>query len=191
MFKMCFYYVYVLYVYIYMSDFKKCLEIGHTYEKKSIDILKKHKFKHVVCNYDYNPYYDLTAFKKKQKVYIEVKYNSLTDKTKYIFLECSKINLNPSGLSITKADYYIFFSDSKYWICETDNVKKLLEQTIRKEFKKVNIHNPSVEQLLNFIEHNGLRTKNTIGVLIKVSDVLKISKYNGSLYNSKYNKRLF
>jgi Holliday junction resolvase-like predicted endonuclease len=174
-----------------LAEFKKCLEIGHTYEKKSINILKKHNFKYIKCNYKYNPYYDLTAFKKKQKVYIEVKYNSLTDRTKHIFLECFKIDLNPSGLSITKADYYIFFSNSKYWICKTDHVKKVLEQTIRHELKKASIYNATEEQLLNFIEHNGIRTKNTIGILIKVSDVLKISIYNGSLYNSKYNKRLF
>jgi len=184
---------------VYMNNkntFYKCLRIGHTYERKSIKILEKHHFYKIYCNYEYNPYYDLTALIKKndklKKVYIEVKYNSLTDKTGFIFLECCKTNLKPSGLSITKSDYYIFFSDSQYWIIKTDRVKSILENTIRTELKKAKITDATEEQLLNYIEHNGLKTKNTIGVLISVSDLLKVCSYNGIHNNNDiYKKRLF
>lgn len=171
-----------------MKSFEKCLKEGHIYETKSINILKKHKFKDITIDYKKNSYYDLTAYKKNKKVYIEVKYNSLTDRTKYIFLECCKTNLYPSGISITKSDYYIFFSNSKYWICKTDKVKKLLEQTIRRELNKIKLTKPSDEQLLKYIEYSGLRTKNTIGILLLVDDVNKICKYKGTHNNVK---RLF
>lgn len=172
-----------------MNDFKKCLEIGKIYERKSLKILLKHKFKGVVMDEGYNPYYDIEAFKNNKKVYIEVKYNSLTHKTKYIFLECSKIDLCPSGISITKSDYYIFFSNYDYWICKTYKVKKVLEDTIRRELKKVKITNATYDDLINYIEHEGLRTKNTVGILINVDDVIKICSYKG-IHKMK-NKKLF
>ena len=172
------------------KDFKKCLEIGHYYEKKSISILTNHKFKHIKNNYKYNPYYDLTAFKNKKKVYIECKYNKLTHKTNKIFLECCKINLEPSGISITKSDYIIFFSYFKYWIVKTEKVKKLLERTIINILINNNIPNPTQEQLLLYIEHEAIKTTNTIGILISVDDVIKICKYKGT-HKKTFNKRLF
>ena len=171
--------------------FIKCLEIGHYYEHKSIDILKKHNFKKITNEYNYNPFYDLTAIKNKKTVYIECKYNKLTHKTNKIFLECCKINLQPSGLSITKSNYIIFFSYYKYWIVKTKKVKILLEQTIKNILINNGINNPTHEQLILYIEHEGIKTHNTIGILINVDDVNKICKYSGTHKNNFNKKKLF
>ena len=181
-----------------MSDFKRDLKRGAYYETKSINILLKHGFKKIKIDYKYNPYYDLKAYENRKRVYIEVKYNSLTDKTNKIFLECCKFDktnkILASGISITKATYYIFYSYTKYYMCNTQDVKRLLERTIRDTLKKSNINNPTYEQLRAYIEHNGLRTQNTIGILISVDDVINICKYNGiHLHNTKniYTRNLF
>jgi hypothetical protein len=164
-----------------MSNFKKDLETGQYYENMSINILLKHGFENIEIDGTYNPYYDITAYKNNKKVYIECKYNSLTDKTGYIFLECCKRNLNASGISITKSNYYIFFSKSKYWICGVSKVKNILRKTIEKELKKVKVIKPTVNQLCNYIEHEGIKTSNSIGILICVKKVNKKSKYRGVL----------
>jgi hypothetical protein len=174
------------------ADFKKCLEVGHYYEKKSIKILLKHNFIKIRNNYKYNPYYDLKAFKDRKRVYIEVKYNKLTHITNKIFLEVCKRNLEPSGITITKAQYYIFFSMYKYYICLVNDVKKLLEQTIRNILINNNIENPTREQIILYIEHEAIKTNNTIGILINVVDVIKICHYTGTHKKKNiYNKNLF
>ena len=160
-------------------EFKKCLEVGHLYETKSLYILKNHKFKNITIDYKYNPYYDITAYKKKKKVYIEVKYNSLTDKTQKIFLECCKTNLNASGLSITQSHYYIFHSNTQYWICKTHKIKKLLNKVIRNRLEKTT-NNITNEKICSYIEYYGIRTKNTIGILLEVEDIETICIYKGS-----------
>jgi len=172
------------------EHFKKCLDVGHYYEKKSINILLKHNFIKIKNDYKYNPYYDLRAFENNRRVYIEVKYNKLTHKTNKIFLECCKRNLQPSGISITRAHYYIFFSYYKYWIVETDKVKQLLETTIRNILINNNIPNPTKEQIILYIEHEAIKTNNTIGILLSVNDVNKICKYKGT-HKSNYTKKLF
>lgn len=174
-------------------SFKKCLVIGQSYETKSLKILEKHGFKNITIDYKYNPYYDITAYlntnnKNNKKVYIEVKYNSLIDKTNKIFLECCKTNLNVSGLSITKSHYYIIHSNSKYWIIKTKTLKKLLNKTIKHELKKVGIHNATNEQLCSYIQYEGIKTSNTIGILIDVCDVEKKALFYGS---NKQSQRLF
>jgi hypothetical protein len=164
-----------------MTNFKRDLETGQYYENLSIDILLKHGFENIEIDGKYNPYYDITATKNNKKVYIECKYNSYTDKTGYIFLECCKRNLKASGISITTANYYIFYSKSKYWICGVNKVKNILKHTICKELKKVKVIKPTNEQLLKYIEYEGIKTKNSIGVLIDVKYVNKKSKYKGGL----------
>ena len=174
--------------------FKKCLAIGKIYENKSINILLKYGFTNIILDNSYNSYYDLEAVRKNKKVYIEVKYNSLTDKTHKIFLECCKHKngvLLPSGISITKATYYIFYSNTKYYIINTNKVKKILENTIKKEFIKVGHKKPTHDELINYIEHKGLRTKNSIGILISVDDVIRKCKYKGIHINSRFNKKMF
>jgi hypothetical protein len=164
-----------------MDKFKKDLETGKIYEYKSIDILKKYGFYDIVIDGTYNSYYDITAYKDNKKVYIECKYNSLTDKTGYIFLECCKRTLEASGISITTADYYIFFSNTKYYICGVNKVKNILRKTIEKELKKVKVNKPTPDQLCSYIEHKGIKTINSIGILICVKAVIKKSKYTGKL----------
>lgn len=172
-------------------NFKECLKIGKYYENKSIFILHNHGFKDVILDNSYNSYYDISALYKHKIVYIEVKYNSLTDKTHKIFLECLKYdkynNINISGLSITRAKYYIFFSNTKYYIIKTLRVKKILEKTIRRQYKKLGLNKPSQEDLIKYIEHKGIRTKNTIGILINVEDVKKHSIYYGLIINKIFN----
>ena len=150
-----------------------------TISKKSLNILKTHKFKHIKINYKYNPYYDISAYKNKKKVYIEVKYNDLVDKLGTVFLEVCKRNLEVSGISITKAHYYIFHSRTKYWICETDKIKKLLKKKLDKEFEKVGIKNFTNEQLCSYIQYEGIKTTNTIGVLLNIKSIEKKALYKG------------
>lgn len=163
-----------------MDTFIKDLEIGQIYENKSIKILEQYGFYNIEIDGTYNPYYDITAYKNNKKVYIECKYNSLTDKTGFIFLECCKRTLEVSGISITRADYYIFFSNTKYYICGVSKVKNILRATIEKELKKVKVIKPTGNQLCSYIEHEGLKTKNSIGILICVKKVSKKSKYKGT-----------
>ena len=174
------------------AEFKKCLDTGHYYEKKSINILLKHDFKKIKNNFKYNPYYDLKAYKNRKRVYIEVKYNKLTHITNKIFLEVCKRNLEPSGITITRAHYYIFFSMYAYYICIVDDVKKLLEDTIKHILINNNIPDPTREQIILYIEHEAIKTNNTIGILLSVDDVLKICKYTGTHKEKNiYNKKLF
>ena len=164
-----------------MANFKKDLETGKIYEYKSVGILKKYGFYDIIVDGTYNSYYDITAYKDNKKVYIECKYNSLTDKTGYIFLECCTRSLDVSGRTNTKADYYIFFSNTKYYICGVEKVKNILRKTIRKALKKVKVIKPTRVQLCDYIAQHGIKTNNTIGVLISVHDVIKKSKYTGVL----------
>lgn len=163
-----------------MEKFKNDLKTGKIYENKSIKILEKYGFYNIELDDNCNPYYDITAYKNNKKVYIECKYNSLTDKSGYIFLECCKKNLDASGISITTANYYIFFSNTKYYMCGVKKIKNILQRTIKKELRKVKIFNPSMDQLLSYIEHEGIKTSNSIGILIDVKEVIKKSKYTGT-----------
>ena len=165
-----------------MNKFKKDLELGKKYEYKSIDILKKYGYINIEIDDTYNPYYDLTAYKNEKKVYFEVKYNALGDKLKTVFLECCKYpKLYQSGISITKANYYILFTNTKYYICGTDKLKNILKKTIQKKLKANGLKHIKDEHLISYIEHEGKRTKNSIGILIDVEDVKRKCKYKGSI----------
>jgi hypothetical protein len=168
-----------------MESFKKCLSIGRIYEKKGTAILKQKGYYNIELDETYNPYYDITAYKDNIKYYIECKYNSYTDKTQKIFLECCTRKLQVSGVSITKADYYIFFSNTKYYMVHTDKVKTILRKTIENILKHKGVIEPSGDQLCNYIEHSGLKTKNSIGILICVKKVKKKSIYTGTIKNKK------
>lgn len=161
------------------SDFKKDLERGNYYEKKALNILKKHNFKDLTIIQGFNPYYDIQGIYKKKKAYIEVKYNKYTSYTNKIFIEVSKPNGTPAGLSITKSTYYILFSYYKYWIIKTNKLKKALEEFIRFELEKEGIKKASNEQLFNYIEKEGIFTNNSIGVLIPTSNILCHSIFYG------------
>jgi len=168
-----------------METFKKCLSIGRIYEKEGTEILKKKGFYNIELDETYNPYYDITAYKDNIKYYIECKYNSYTDKTQKIFLECCTRKLQVSGVSITKADYYIFFSNTKYYMCDVNKVKRILRKTIEKTLKNKGIFEHTDDQLCNYIENCGLKTSNSIGVLICVQKVKKKSIYTGTIKNKK------
>jgi len=38
-----------------------------------------------------------------------------------------------------------------------------------------------MDQLLSYIEHEGIKTSNSIGILIDVKEVIKKSKYTGTI----------
>jgi len=92
------------------SDFKKCLKIGKTFEKKAqLKICEYYKNKYFVDHENDNYEYD---FKLSNGKTYEVKYNSISNGYSTIFLETSAFS-KPSGINKTKANYYIFVINCK------------------------------------------------------------------------------
>ena len=52
----------------------------------------------------------------------------------------------------------------------------------KKKLKQCGMKHIKNKHLISYIEHEGKRTKNSIGILINVNDVSRKSKYKGVLY---------
>lgn len=113
-----------------MNKFKKNLLQGQIYEKKCLDYLD-------YDNVEYPPEgkfkdYDLTIIKDNIRTTIEVKSDRQASITNNLCIECECSN-KPSGISATKADFWIYFIvfptyDECYKI-PTNELKELVKGT--------------------------------------------------------------
>lgn len=71
--------------------------------------------------------YDMVLTIDGEKVYLEVKRDRYLDKTGNICIEYAS-NGKPSGISVTKADHYLYMNDqmSQAWLIDTDYIKSLI-----------------------------------------------------------------
>ena len=164
-----------------MADFKKDLQRGKYYEYKALKTLSKYKFKDLHIFEGYKKEYDIEGVYKKKKVYIEVKYSKYVSYTNSIFVEVFTTKFNISGLSATKSDYYIMYGYFRFWIIETENLKKALEEHLKNE---IMIKNPTRCQLVEYVKLKGTYTNNTVGVIIPISIIEKYTKWTG-VHNKK------
>ena len=134
-----------------MPDFKKDLNRGQYYEYKALHILKSLDFTKIHHFKGKEPRYDIKARFNKKKVYIEVKYNKNADKYNNFIIELSKADGTPSGLSITKSNYYMLFSYSKYYLIETIKLHMIVKQYILNALKEEGIQEPTPDIITNYI----------------------------------------
>jgi hypothetical protein len=112
--------------------FQQCLEFGEETELEIKEILEEDGY-HVEKVDGKHSFYDLRATKDGSSLAFEIKTDSQTCFTKNVAIELYKIiddHQEPAGLSITKADYYIYkiMRDKYYYFIETETLRQLCEE---------------------------------------------------------------
>lgn len=158
-------------------SFNVDLKRGKYYETKALENLKTHGFKKLKIYEGYKKEYDISGRFKKKKVYIECKYSKYVSYTNKIFIEVFTTKFKESGITATRSDYYILYSYFDYWIIETDELKRALEEHLR---SVCNIKNATHIQLIDYIKENGCYTNNTIGVIIPMDTIQKRCIFYGN-----------
>ena len=87
------------------NKFHKDLKQGQKYETKCLEYLD---YDSVIHKKGYFKEYDLTIFKNGHPIKIEVKSDRQASKTGNLAIEY-ECNNNPSGITSTKADYWVYF----------------------------------------------------------------------------------
>jgi hypothetical protein len=107
------------------KDFVRTLSYGKAAEMKvpELFLYDNIEYAHTKC-----AEYDLILTIDGEKVYLEVKRDRYLDKTGNICIEYAS-NSKPSGISITKADYYLYLNDdmSQAWLIDTDYIRSLIK----------------------------------------------------------------
>jgi hypothetical protein len=96
------------------NKFYKDLEFGQYYERKLITLLN---FDSYIIKTGYFPEYDVKITYNNITTKYEVKSDRWAYKTNSIAIEY-EYNKNPSGIAVTKADYYAYFVTRPYDIFE-------------------------------------------------------------------------
>ena len=110
------------------ETFLKNVDKYHIYEIiASQKICLLHNTELIKFNNDYR--YD---FKTRDKLRYEVKTDELSLKTNNLFIEFESYN-KASGISITKANYYIFSDTIDYYLIETQKLKTILSNIENKK----------------------------------------------------------
>lgn len=89
------------------TKFKRNLTQGQLYEKKCLDYLEFDSVEYPPSGVVFKDY-DLTIIKDDIKTTIEVKSDRQASKTNNLCIEC-ECSGKPSGISSTKADYWMYF----------------------------------------------------------------------------------
>lgn len=110
--------------------YQKSMYVGSKAEMAVIDLLESHG---IVCSKSIgkNSFYDIEVELDNQYLFIEVKYDKMSDVTKNLALEY----FNPkseklSGISVTQSDYWIFAFEKplQLWISSIDEIKNYVGQ---------------------------------------------------------------
>lgn len=106
-----------------VEDFKRDLERGKYHETYILNkIQKKYKQAYIVDGY----YKEYDIYIPELDFGIEVKFDERSSQTGNIIIE-TESNDKPSGISTTKAKYWVIYDGGEYnWIL-TDNIKKCIE----------------------------------------------------------------
>jgi len=110
-----------------MNNFIKDLEFGKIYENKAMKLINYKCFPSKGKCKEYDFYY----IKDGKKIYIEVKSDKLACKTGNLCIEY-KFKNNPSGISATKSDYWIYFicrheQEDEIYIIPTNKLKEIIK----------------------------------------------------------------
>lgn len=118
-----------------MSYFEKMLKFGKIYEQKS---LKYFEYDKVEFKQGKFSYYDYILYKDDKEYKIEVKSDKLAHKSGNLCIEIKSNNIL-SGLSITKADYWIYFIviDENNEICYKIPVEELKKLVFSENYRKI------------------------------------------------------
>ena len=87
------------------SKFEKQLPQGQKYELEALKYLEYDRYEH---ENKYRKEYDLIIYKDEQPIKIEVKSDRQASQTNNLAIEY-ECNRQPSGISVTEADYWIYF----------------------------------------------------------------------------------
>ena len=98
---------------------KRASEIYETLAGERVCCRNNVKIIEICENADYD-------FKTDDNITYEVKADSMSLKTNNFFIEYLGYG-KPSGIDITKANYYILTDTEKYYLIETDKLKLLVE----------------------------------------------------------------
>lgn len=107
--------------------FIKDLEFGREYEKKLLDYIEYDEYE-FAPNKQF-PDYDVKLKYKGEEFLYEVKADKLTDKTGNMCIEF-ECNNKPSGIVLTKSDYYAYFvigEETKLYIIPTRKIKRMIK----------------------------------------------------------------
>ena len=111
--------------------FKALLKVGQDGENIAKCIIRQ-RFRSIIRDEDqpsgYFPYYD---FITSQGVKYEVKTDIRAGETGNICLEYANYKGEPSGLSLTTADFYFFIFDNKYIMVDVDVLRTILKDEIK------------------------------------------------------------
>jgi hypothetical protein len=116
-----------------VEDFKRDLERGKFHERYILNkIQNKYSKAYIVDGY----YKEYDIYVPELDFGIEVKFDERSSQTGNIIIE-TESNNTPSGISTTKAKYWVIYDGEQYnWIL-TDNIKKCIEIHNCKERKFV------------------------------------------------------
>lgn len=72
--------------------------------------------------------YDIVITNDDQPIYLEVKRDRYLDTTNNICIEYESNGI-PSGISVTTADYYVYFNNdmSRCWLIDTNYIRQLID----------------------------------------------------------------
>ena len=87
------------------NKFEKNLKQGHKYELEALKYLDYDRYEH---DTQYRKEYDLIIYKDGQPIKIEIKSDRQASHTNNLAIEY-ECNRQPSGISVTEADYWIYF----------------------------------------------------------------------------------
>lgn len=108
------------------ENFKPCLEDGQAAERKLIEILPSHHYTNPEQMQGYFPDYDI----KTDQATFEVKLDKKHVETGNIFVEY-KFRDKPSGLSTTKADYFVVITGDTARVMPTQSLKNFIKKHIQ------------------------------------------------------------
>lgn len=161
------------------NNFEQDLKRGKYYENKAISILQSKGFTDIY-QYEGNvPYYDLHATYKNKKVYIEVKYNSKADTYKSFIIELCKTDGTPSGLTITKSNYYMLFGYKSYWLIKTKRLHIIVKKYILNKLRIYNIFQPTPEEYEQYILNECKTYNNYKYMVMPYESIKKHNIFNG------------
>jgi hypothetical protein len=108
------------------NNFEEDLKFGEEKEKEIMIYLEK-EFK-IKCKKSETKDYDIYGISKNGIEYtFEVKYDRIFNKTKNIAIEYL-FKGNPSGISISKANYFIFYNEKYIIIEQTEKIRKRIKE---------------------------------------------------------------
>jgi len=107
------------------SSWQECLSYGHKIELMVLDRIKDKYPKAFMTTGKYS-YFDIYIPEIKKSV--EVKSDKMSNQTGNLVIEISYGD-NPSALSVTKADYWVFYDANKLIWITPENIRRAIKES--------------------------------------------------------------